>query len=176
VTFNRQPTLVGDLLELRPLLADDFDALYAVARDPLVWEQHPERDRHEETTFRAFFQDALASGGALVAIDRATGRIIGSSRYHGYDAETSVVEIGWTFLGRAYWGGRYNGEMKRLMLDHAHGRVRRVIFVIGPDNRRSQRAVEKLGAVRVGDTADVRGRERVVYELTAAQYAAARAF
>jgi len=75
------------------------------------------------------------------------------------------VEIGWTFLGRAYWGGRYNGEMKRLMLDHAFRSVNRVIFVIGPDNRRSQRAVEKLGAVRTGTTTDAQGRHRLVYEL-----------
>ena len=105
-----------------------------------------------------------------MALDRADGRIIGSSRYHGYDAEQSVVEIGWTFLARAYWGGRYNGEMKRLMLQHAFRSVDRVLFVIGPENRRSQRAVEKIGAVRSGSTQDVRGRERVVYELTPARY------
>ena len=83
--IDRQPTLVGELLELRPLTAADFTALYRVASDPLIWEQHPERHRYEEPTFRAFFEDALGSGGALVAIDRATGRIIGSSRFHGYD-------------------------------------------------------------------------------------------
>jgi N-acetyltransferase len=104
-------------------------------------------------------------------VDRANGHIIGSSRYHGYDAERSVIEIGWSFLARAYWGGRYNGEMKRLMLEHAFRSVQRVIFVIGPDNRRSQRAVEKIGAVRAGTTADAHGRERVVYELTPVLYA-----
>jgi N-acetyltransferase len=171
VTFDRQPVLQGDLLGLRPLRADDFDALFQVAADPLIWEQHPERDRYREATFRAFFQEGLASGGALVARDRATGRVIGSSRYHGYDAERSVIEIGWTFLARAYWGGRYNGEMKRLMVGHAFQWVQRVLFIIGPDNRRSQRAVEKIGAVRAGLTSDAHGRERVVYELTAARYA-----
>lgn len=117
------------------------------------------------------FEDALASGGAVVALDRATGQIIGSSRYHGYDAEGSVIEIGWTFLARSHWGGRYNGEMKRLMLVHAFKSVHRVIFIIGPDNRRSQRAVEKIGGVRSGTTTDARGRARVVYELTPALYA-----
>jgi RimJ/RimL family protein N-acetyltransferase len=168
VAFDRLPVLVGELLELRPLRADDFDALFEVAADPLIWEQHPDRNRYQEATFRAFFAEALASGGALVALDRATGRIIGSSRYHGYDPEQGVVEIGWTFLARACWGGRYNGEMKRLMLDHAFGSVERVVFVIGPDNRRSQRAVEKLGAVRAGATTGPDGREKLVYQLTAA--------
>jgi RimJ/RimL family protein N-acetyltransferase len=164
--MDRQPTLVGELVELRPLRADDFDALFRVASDPLIWEQHPEPDRCQAPVFRKFFRDALDSGGALVAVDRATGEIIGSSRYHGYDAAKSVVEIGWTFLARAYWGGRYNGEMKQLMLNHAFRWVNRVIFVIGPDNLRSQRAVEKIGGVRAGTTTDAAGRPRVVYELT----------
>ena len=164
--LDRQPTLMGELLELRPLRAEDFEALFRVASDPLIWEQHPERDRYEEATFRAFFAEALHSGGALVAVERATGRIIGSSRYHGYDEEGSVIEIGWSFLALAYWGGRYNGEMKRLMLEHAFRWVNRVIFLIGPANRRSQRAVEKIGGVRAGTTTDAKGRERIVYEIT----------
>lgn len=171
--MNRQPVLRGELVDLRPLRADDFDALFRVAADPLLWEQHPDRNRYQEKTFRAFFDEARTSGGALVALDRATGQIIGSSRYHGYDAERSVVEIGWSFLARAYWGGRYNGDMKRLMVEHAFRSVQRVIFVIGPDNRRSQRAVEKIGGVRAGTKTDAHGQERVVYELTPALFAAA---
>ncbi len=174
VSFDRQPVLRGELLELRPLRAEDFEALFRVAADPLIWEQHPDRNRYQEATFRAFFEEALASGGALVALDRANGHIIGSSRYHGYAAARSVIEIGWTFLARAYWGGRYNGEMKRLMLEHAFRSVQRVIFIIGPDNRRSQRAVEKIGATRAGTTVDAQGRTRVVYELTPVLYARTR--
>jgi len=170
MSFDRQPILIGELLELRPLRADDFDALFGVAADPRIWEQHPEPNRYREATFRVFFDEALRSGGALVAIDRASGQVIGSSRYHGYDAGQSVIEIGWTFLARSYWGGRYNGEMKRLMLEYAFRWVNRVSFIIGPDNRRSQRAVEKIGGVRVGTTTDPHGQERVVYELTAALY------
>ena len=169
--FNTQPTLRGALLELRPLRAEDFDALFRVASDPLIWEQHPERTRYQEPTFRVFFDEALRSNGALVAIDRATGQIIGSSRYHGFDAERSVIEIGWTFLARAYWGGRFNREMKRLMLEHAFRQVDRVIFVIGPANRRSQRAVEKIGGRRAGVTTDANGQERVMYEITPATHA-----
>jgi RimJ/RimL family protein N-acetyltransferase len=169
--FDRQPSLIGELLELRPLSASDFDALFRVAADPLIWEQHPDSDRYQEVVFRSFFDEALASGGALVALDRANGQVVGSSRYHGYDPERSVIEIGWTFLARAYWGGRYNGEMKRLMLEHAFKTVNRVLFIIGPDNRRSQRAVEKIGGVPAGTTTDAKGRARVVYELTPALYA-----
>jgi len=169
--FDRQPTLTGELLELRPLRQDDWAALFAVASDPLIWEQHPDSDRYKEDVFRQFFADALNSGGALVAIDRATGQIIGSSRYHGFDATERLVEIGWTFLARRYWGGRYNGEMKRLMLAHAFQTVDQVIFVIGPENRRSRRAVEKIGAVYLQVAPDAKGRERVVYVLTKTAFA-----
>jgi RimJ/RimL family protein N-acetyltransferase len=161
----RQPILKGQLLELRPLRPEDFDDLYAVASDPLIWEQHPHNTRYQEEVFRRFFRDALASGGALIAIDSETGRVIGSSRYDGYDKEKSQVEIGWTFLARSHWGGGYNGEMKRLMLDHAFKFVDNVIFVIGIQNFRSQKAVEKIGAVRVGSTVDSGGADCLVYRL-----------
>ena len=169
--FDRQPILTGELLELRPLRQADWAALFAVASDPLIWEQHPDSDRHTEGVFRQFFVDALNSGGALVAIDRATGKIIGSSRYHGIDATNRLVEIGWTFLARRYWGGKYNGEMKRLMLEHAFKSVDQVIFMIGPNNRRSRRAVEKIGAVYLHVSSDAKGRESVVYELTKTAFA-----
>src|SRR5687768_3513657 len=128
MSFNLQPLLKGDLLELRPLRAEDFDALYAVAADPLLWEQHPNKDRFQEAVFQEFFREALDSGGALIAIDTKTGQVIGSSRFHGYDEEKGEIEIGWTFLARSHWGGLYNGEMKRLMLHHAFQFVNRVIF------------------------------------------------
>ncbi len=165
--FDPQPVLRGERIELRPLRADDFDALYAVASDPLLWEQHPARDRWQETVFRALFAESLASGGALVAIERASGRIIGSSRFHAHDPARSEVEIGWTFLARAHWGGVTNGEMKRLMLAHAFRSVRSVVFVVGIGNLRSQRAVEKLGARREGTRREPDGRESVVYRITA---------
>jgi RimJ/RimL family protein N-acetyltransferase len=168
--FDYQPILKGELVELRPLRADDYDALYAVASDPLLWEQHPASNRHEEAIFRALFQEFLASRGTLIATDTGSGRVIGSSRYHGYDEERSEVEIGWTFLARSHWGGRFNGEMKRLMLRHAFRFVSRVIFLVGPRNIRSQRAVERIGAVRVGTRPDTRGHDSYVYEITPERY------
>ena len=143
--LNRQPHLVGDLVELRPATPDDFDALFVVASDPLIWKVHPAHDRWQEPVFWRFFTDGLASGGMLVAVDRATGAVIGSSRYDFERAQSGEVEIGWTFLARSHWGGRYNGEMKRLMLDHAFGSVERVIFLIGDTNIRSRRAIERVG-------------------------------
>jgi RimJ/RimL family protein N-acetyltransferase len=166
VSFDYQPVLKGELVELKPLRAADYDDLYAVAADPLVWEQHPVSNRHEEATFRAFFHESLASSSCLIAIDVSSQRIIGSSRFHGYDRERSEVEIGWTFLARSHWGGRYNGEMKRLMLQHAFRFVSCVVFVVGLKNIRSQRAVERIGGVRVGTRPDAGGRDSYVYQIT----------
>lgn len=170
-SFDLQPTLRGALVDLRPLRPDDFRALYAVASDPLIWEQHPARNRYEEPVFRVRFQESLAHGGALVAIDRADGRIIGSSEFYGYSDARSEIEIGWTFLARSHWGGRYNGEVKQLMLDHAFRFVRTVVFLIGPHNMRSQRAIEKIGAIRAGSRPDSAGRESWVYRIDAEAWA-----
>jgi RimJ/RimL family protein N-acetyltransferase len=148
--FDLQPNLRGELIELRPLTPEDWNDLFAVASDPLIWEQHPESDRYKEEVFRAFFQGALESGGAFVVIDAKNQKIIGSTRFHGYDPAKSEIEIGWTFLARKYWGGRYNREMKRLMLDHAFKFVGNVVFYVGENNVRSQKATEKIGGIKSG--------------------------
>ena len=173
MTFDLQPTLKGELLLLRPLRQEDFHDLYKVACDPLIWEQHPSNDRYKEEVFAQFFREALESGGALIAIDPKDGLVIGSSRFHGYDEEKSEIEIGWTFLARSHWGGRYNKEMKRLMLGHAFRFVESVIFLVGPENFRSQRAVEKIGGVRVASRSDAFGRQSFVYQITASTFAQA---
>jgi RimJ/RimL family protein N-acetyltransferase len=165
--FEYQPVLKGKLVELRPLGSSDYGDVYAAAADPLIWEQHPVRIRHEEASFQEFFREALASGGALIAIDASTRRVIGSSRYHGYDEERSEVEIGWTFLARSHWGGVYNAEMKRLMARHAFRFVSCVVLLISPQNLRSQRAAEKVGGVRVGSRPDGSGLDRYAYRITA---------
>ena len=145
--LDRQPVLEGERIALRPLRPDDWDALFAVACDPLIWQQHPAHDRWQEPVFRAFFDDALAGRGALVALDAATGAVIGSSRFQGLDeANGGSVEIGWTFLARSHWGGRFNHEMKRLMLAHALASVAEVRFLVGETNTRSRTALECIGA------------------------------
>ena len=163
--FELQPEIRGDLVALRPLRADDWEALFAVASDPLIWEQHPESDRYKEDVFRRYFQGAMDSGGAFLILDASDGRVIGSSRFAGYDERASEIEIGWTFLARSHWGGTYNRELKDLMLRHAFQFVERVLFIVGPENLRSQKALEKIGAVRAGTRADSTGRESLVYEI-----------
>lgn len=144
--FDLQPTLKGTLIELRPLVPSDFDALFDAAQDPLIWEQHPESNRYERDVFQRYFDGAIESKGAFAIIERQSGRIIGSSRYCNLNPPEGEVEIGWTFLERAFWGGSYNRELKSLMLDHAFQFVDRVVFVVGENNMRSRKALEKIGA------------------------------
>lgn len=167
MTFDLQPILAGDKVYIRPLRAEDYDGMFAAASDPLIWEQHPDKNRHEPKIFRAYFEDALASKGALVIIDRETDELIGSSRFHGFDPVESKIEIGWTFLVRRCWGGAYNSEIKTLMLQHAFKAVQHVIFLVGPENLRSQKALEKIGGVRIADGLDGAGRLSFAYRISA---------
>ncbi len=173
--FDLQPTLRGVLLDVRPLRPADHDAMGAAAADPLIWEQHPDKTRCTPEGFRRFFDQSLESGGALLVTRAGTEDVIGSSRFFGYDPAADEIEIGWTFLVRDCWGGRYNGELKRLMVNHAFRYVRRVMFLVGPTNFRSQHAVLKLGAVLEGERVNGAGRPSLAYCLTPERWAAATA-
>ncbi|PYK58470.1 MAG: N-acetyltransferase [Verrucomicrobia bacterium] len=162
--FDLQPILKGKLIELRPLRPQDFDALFSAASDPKVWEQHPESDRYQRKVFQRFFDGALESKGAF----------IGSSRYCNLDLTNREVEVGWTFLEREFWGGTYNRELKRLMLEHAFRFVDRVVFVVGEQNFRSQKALAKIGASFLKKTQlpadDGRIKTNLVFAITAKSY------
>jgi RimJ/RimL family protein N-acetyltransferase len=162
--MNLQPTLIGDLTILRPTVSEDWDEMYAAASDPLIWELHPAHDRWQEPVFRQYFADALASGSGLTILDKATGGIIGASRYHS-DPERAEIEIGWTFLTRRYWGGRYNREIKRLMVNHALPFTGAVIFEVGEENWRSQAAMRKIGGVLREETRERAYGGRMVKQL-----------
>ena len=149
MNFNLQPYLENNLLILRPLLEEDFENLYKVASDPLIWEQHPAKNRCQRNVFEAFFKEAIESKGAFVVIDKKTGGVIGSTRFNPVKETDNAIEIGWTFLARQHWGGYYNRSMKLLMIDYAFNFVENIIFYINENNIRSQKAVEKMGGERI---------------------------
>ena len=169
--MDRQPTLEDERLLLRPLVAGDWDQLFAIASDPAVWEQHPYHDRWREDVFAQFFADALAKGGALAILNKQSGAIIGSSRFQGFSEEDGgSVEIGWTFFSCSYWGKGINPAAKRLMLSHAFQYVGRTDFLVGETNYRSRIALENIGAERSRRTElrQYQGKRalHIVYELT----------
>lgn len=147
--MNLQPTLENDLLLLRPLETADEESLFDVAKDPLIWEQHPNNDRYKRNNFEDFFEDSIKSGGALIIIDKKTNIAIGSSRYKKLDGNGSAIEIGWSFLAREFWGGEYNRSFKTLMIEYAFKWVDEVVFYVGQNNYRSQRAVQKIGGIKI---------------------------
>ncbi len=152
MSFELQPRLQNDLIRLEPVAPGDFEALYAVAADELIWEQHPNKNRYQRDVFAVYFQGALDSGGAACVYDHVTGELIGCSRYYDLD-EPRAVSIGYTFIARRTWGRGYNRALKTLMLDHAFKFVERAVFHVGEQNLRSRRAMEKLGGQLIGEAA-----------------------
>jgi RimJ/RimL family protein N-acetyltransferase len=175
--FELQPTLTNERVSVKPLGTADFAALYAVACDPLIWQQHPNPDRYQRAVFETFFKGALESGGALLVSDAATGQLIGSSRYYDFNEALSTIAIGYTFLARDHWGGRYNPALKSLMLNHAFRFVERVLFHVGEKNLRSRTAMERLGGQLIGNAPVAYFGEaatvNVIYEITRTDWVAA---
>ena len=169
MNFDLQPTLENDILILRPLKEEDFEDLYKVAADPLIWEQHPAKERSERNGFELFFREAMDSKGAFVVIDKKAGEVIGSTRYFRVKETQNAIEIGWTFLTRRYWGGDYNKSMKLLMMNYAYQFVENILFFINENNLRSRMAVEKIGGERVVElenkVLDTRAASTVIYKI-----------
>ena len=152
MTLNWQPQhLQNELIALFPLQEEDFEELYTVASDPLVWEQHPNKLRYQREVFQNFFEGALLSRGAFLIRDKAVGEIVGCSRFYDYNENEKSVLIGYTFIGRKFWGKGYNKALKKIMLEYAFQFVDKVYFHIGAGNIRSQKAIAKIGAVKVDE-------------------------
>ena len=149
--FELQPTLANVLIKIQPLKQPNFEALYKIASDPLLWEQHPNKDRYKREVFETFFKGAMESGGAFLVINNTTNQVIGTSRYYGFDKEKKTIVIGYTFIARDHWSKAYNKALKTLMLNHAFKFADSVIFHIGANNIRSQKAIGNIGAKKIGE-------------------------
>lgn len=165
-----QPRLFGKLLRTRPLTSEDFEVLYAAANDPLIWEQHPDPLRYQRDIFQRYFDSGIACKGCLVIEEINTSEVVGSSRFYDFSQDKMEITVGFTFLKRSCWGGKFNRELKHLMLNHAFKFVDTVLFDVGSENRRSRKALEKIGAilVRQDEKSDRLGKKIVAmtYSLT----------
>jgi RimJ/RimL family protein N-acetyltransferase len=146
-----QPLLQNDRVILYPLQENDFEALYASASDPKIWEQHPNKDRWKKEVFQNFFNGAIQSKGAFKVVDKATGEVIGSTRFYEYNQNESSIFIGYTFYTVSSWGKGINPAVKTMMLNYVFQFVSKVRFHIGADNIRSQIAISRLGAAKVAE-------------------------
>ena len=152
INFNLQPeNLQNELIKLVPLQENDFEELYQVASDKLIWEQHPNKMRYERAVFENYFEGAMQSKGAFFIRDTNSNEPMGCTRFYDFDENDSSVLIGYTFIGRQFWGKGYNTALKKIMLDYAFQFVDKVYFHIGAQNIRSQKAIEKIGAIKVDE-------------------------
>lgn len=152
MNFDLQPfQLQNQLIKLVPLQETDFEELYSVANDELLWEQHPNKLRYQKPVFQNFFEGAIQSKGAFFIRDAKTNEPIGSSRFYDYNPETNSILIGYTFIGRKFWGKGYNKELKKLMMDYAFQFVNTIYFHVGATNFRSQKALEKIGGIKIDE-------------------------
>lgn len=155
--MGMQPvTLEGHWVLLEPLSVDHVPALAALASDEEIWRYLPV-SLPTEDDLRGIVEDALRNRAAgtelpFVIVERASGMPIGSTRVMDIRLEHRGVEIGWTWLGRAYWRSPINSECKYLLLRHLFEVVGCVRVALKTDmlNVRSQAAIERLGATREG--------------------------
>ncbi|MGE0762184.1 MAG: GNAT family N-acetyltransferase [Bdellovibrionales bacterium] len=170
--FDLQPNLRGSLLKLEPLKPQDFESLFLVASDPLIWQLHPEPTRYQRSVFEKFFDLALQSKGALLVRDLQSNLVLGSSRFYNLNLAQKRVTIGYTFLSRSCWGGQHNADMKRLMLTHAFQYVEDALFEVGESNWRSRRAMEKIGGRLCGrmQKQNLDGLAHVIYKISKEEF------
>ena len=149
--LDRQIILENEKVVLSPLTNSDFEALFSVAADPLIWEQHPNPDRWQKEVFKGFFDGAIQSGGAYKIVDKNNGQVIGSTRMYDYEKENNLIRIGYTFYARSYWGSGLNHEVKKLMMDYLFQFVDIVEYHVGAKNIRSQTSITRLGVKKTGE-------------------------
>lgn len=146
--FSIQPQLENESLKLIPIQESDFEKLFEVASDPAVWAQHPNKNRYKREVFQTFFKGAMESLGAFLVVEKSTGEIAGSTRFYDFNSEDNSLYIGYSFYGTKFWGKGINPQVKKLMLDYIFQFVDKVNFHVGATNFRSQKAMEKLGAIK----------------------------
>jgi N-acetyltransferase len=150
-------TLTGRLVRLEPLSEAHVPDLAVVGQDDSLWAYIPYPPVHSEADMRAWVRDLLARQAKgtdlpFAVVHKEMGRAIGASRYLDIQPANRAVEIGGSWYGRDYQRTAVNTESKYLLLGHAFDDLGciRVQFKTDRRNERSQRAIERLGAVREG--------------------------
>jgi RimJ/RimL family protein N-acetyltransferase len=149
-------TLEGAHVRLEPLSQSHHEALCAVGLDPEIWQWIPYRalTREDMTAYIQGALDAQKAGTVLpwATIERTSGQPIGSTRYLNIDIPNKHVEIGSTWIGRAWQRTVVNTEAKYLMLRHAFETLgcMRVELKTDSLNTKSRNAIQRIGAKQEG--------------------------
>ena len=155
--MNLAPVVLeGDIVRLEPLRLDHAEALSTVGLDPSLWALTTIRV-HTPAEMLAYVEDALTeqrAGASLpfATVERATGRVIGSTRFGNITPAHRRVEIGWTWIAPAWQRTAVNTEAKLLMMRHAFDTLgyRRVELKTSALNLRSRNAMLRIGATEEG--------------------------
>lgn len=184
--FASPIVLEGRHVRLEPLSLQHLDALCAVGLDPDLWRW---TTNHVATRddMRRYVETALAeqqTGVSLpfATVERATGTVVGSTRFGNVSPANRRVEIGWTWVAAPWQRTAVNTEAKLLLLAHAFDTLNclRVEFKTDALNERSRRAIERLGAREEGTlrqhmiTATGRVRDTVYFSILAGEWPGVR--
>jgi RimJ/RimL family protein N-acetyltransferase len=149
------PELRDERVTLVSLVHEDFDELYQAASDPLIWEQHPNKDRWKKENFSNYFEGAISSQCAFKIIDNETQKVIGSTRIYDYNPSNKSILIGYTFIIREFWGTGVNHHVKHMLISHLFSQklmdIEHIDFHIGANNVRSQISITRIGAKKIGE-------------------------
>ncbi len=145
-------TLSNELVKLIPMIKNDYEWVFAAASDPEIWEQHPDNTRYTPVGFTRYFQKLIDTDIPYLILDAKTEKVIGATSFYQYDRHEKSIAIGYTFLGKEFWGGEYNQSVKNLMMDFAFETLDKVIFHVRSGNIRSQKALEKINAIKESET------------------------
>ena len=156
--MNIEPiTLQGRLVRLEPLRLEHAAALFEASQDPQLWTYKPVAQPRSVVEMQQLLSTTLQNqqaGGCMpfTIINLAQERAVGETRFHSFTHHDYGLEIGWTWLTPSVQRTGVNTECKYLLLRHAFERMQaiRVQFRTHHLNTNSQRAVERLGAVREG--------------------------
>jgi len=146
--------LHGEQVRLEPLSQSHAQGLFLRGCHAPDWAYMPRSCFIDLADTRQWIDEAVAAPGeqAWAIVENAKGKIVGSTRYLNMLPEHRSLEIGWTWLGQEWQRTGINTETKLLLLTHAFERLRclRVEFKADARNLRSQRALERIGAIREG--------------------------
>ncbi len=182
--WNTHPVLTGEYVRLEPLTLDHAKGLFEAGGDPGIWTWLSHRQPMDVAATERMLEIMLGEPGrfAWAQIDLRSGRVAGTTSYYQIVAKHRILSIGHTWIGADWQRTALNSEAKFLLLQNAFETLgaQRVSWETDIRNLRSQRAIERLGALREGVLRghrirpDGTSRDTVVYSMLDAEWPAAR--